>query len=150
LIPGRLLFFRLIQRLPLIAAYSKMMVALVKETRSEAAVMVSTLKPRWAYEPGWQAYAIAGLAVAAAILVRWFLSAVLSENVPFITFFLAVVIAAWYGGTRPALAASVASLLLAWYLFVPPQNSFAIEHLSDAVSYSLHLFARSSQYLAAG
>src|SRR5690242_19330787 len=110
-----MLFFRLIQRLPLAAAYGKRMVALVQETRSETAVMVSTRKSRWAYETGWQAYAIAGLAVAAAILVRWFLSAVLSDNVPFITLFLAVVVTAWYGGTRPALAASVASLLLAWY-----------------------------------
>jgi PAS domain S-box-containing protein len=116
-----------------------MLVAVVKETRSEAVVMSSTRKPRWAYESGWQAYAIAGLAVAAAILVRWFLDAVLGSNVPFITLFLAVVIAAWYGGTRPALAASAASLLLAWYLFIPTQTSFVIEHLSDAVS--LVLFA---------
>ena len=60
-------------------------------------------------------------AVAVAALVRYLLDGVLEAGaVPFITFFPAIVVAAWYGGLGPGVTASVASYLTADWLFVPP------------------------------
>ena len=78
-------------------------------------------------------YGVAVAAVAAATIVRWLLDPVLGNNVPYITFFLAVVIAAWYGGLRPALLATLLGFLLAWALFVPPRFSLALHSTADFI-----------------
>jgi signal transduction histidine kinase/CheY-like chemotaxis protein len=46
---------------------------------------------------------------------------------PFLTFFIAVMGAAWYGGLGPGLVASVLSILIANYYFIEPLHLFAIE-----------------------
>lgn len=62
-------------------------------------------------------------AVGVAALVRYLLQEALEAGaVPFITFFPAVVIAAWYGGLGPGITASVASYLAADWWFVPPEG----------------------------
>ena len=53
---------------------------------------------------------------------RWLLSPLIGEQLPFITFFPAVVFAAWSGGLGPALYATVASAALALFLFIPPYS----------------------------
>jgi Domain of unknown function (DUF4118) len=56
------------------------------------------------------------------------LDAVAGEMLPpYITFYPAVVIAALIGGPVVGLAAAAATLLAAWYLWVPPPHTFAIE-----------------------
>ena len=65
--------------------------------------------------------ALAVVAIAAS--VRSLLDRPLEAGaVPFITFFPAVVIAAWYGGMGPGITASVASYLAADWWFVPPEG----------------------------
>ena len=56
---------------------------------------------------------------------------------PFLTFFPAVVLTAIFAGTRPAILCSAASLLTAWYFYIPPLNSFG---LSPALFPALFLF----------
>ncbi len=80
------------------------------------------------------AYAIAVVAVLAAAGIRWLLNPVFGDTVPYITFFLGVTIAAWYGGTRPALLAAVVGAFLARILFIPPRFSLALESGADLVS----------------
>jgi PAS domain S-box-containing protein len=43
---------------------------------------------------------------------------------PFIVFFAAVMVAAWFGGLWPGLLATVVSALLSWYFFLAPPYSF--------------------------
>lgn len=52
--------------------------------------------------------------------LRWLLNPVLGEGLPYITLFPAVFFAAWYGGLGPGLLATLASAVLALYLFIPP------------------------------
>jgi hypothetical protein len=86
-------------------------------------------------------YLVAVAAVLAAWGLRTALEGVLgSGNLPVITFSLAVGIAGWLGGFGPAVLASCASLLLAWYFFVPPVASFALERKGDAIGLGLFLF----------
>lgn len=77
------------------------------------------------------AYGWAAIAVIVAAVSRWLLNPLLGENVPYITFFLAVVVAAWFGGAKSAFLATIASALLAWFLFVPRYFSFDIADSSD-------------------
>ncbi len=69
-------------------------------------------------------YVVAVLAVAGATLLRWLFDPLLGDHLPFVTFFVAVVVASWYGGLRPGFVATVLGFLLALYLFVPPRFSF--------------------------
>ena len=69
-------------------------------------------------------YGGAVLLTALALAARWLLDPWLGEHLPFVTFFVAVAVAAWLGGLRPALLATVVGFLLALYFFVPPRFSF--------------------------
>src|SRR3954468_3534190 len=66
------------------------------------------------------AYAVAVLATAVSLLVRWPLWPVLGDAVPHMTFFPAVMIAAYVGGFRPGLLATILSAIAANY-FIPKQ-----------------------------
>lgn len=46
------------------------------------------------------------------------------DSSPFMVFFVAVMVAAWFGGRGPGLLATVLSALLSWYFFLAPQYSF--------------------------
>lgn len=65
---------------------------------------------------------VAILAVALATVLRLALSPVLGERVPFVTYFVAVVFAAWYGGLSASIWATILSSFFAALLFIPPQG----------------------------
>ena len=69
-------------------------------------------------------------------VLRWAINPFVS-GVPFITFFPAVMLAAYLWGTRFGVVCALASAALAWYLFVPPANSFAVTDPRDAVTLTL-------------
>src|SRR5436309_12522306 len=66
------------------------------------------------------AYLVAVLAPAVSLLVRWPLWPVLGDAVPHMTFFPAVMIAAYFGGFGPGLLATILSVIAANYL-IPQQ-----------------------------
>jgi PAS domain S-box-containing protein len=61
-------------------------------------------------------YGLAVLAAGLALAVRWPLLGTLGERAPFLTFFPAVVITAYFGGLRPGLVCTLLSGLAASYL----------------------------------
>ena len=69
--------------------------------------------------------------------VRWVLAPHLGNNLPFVTFFPALVLAAWYGGFGPALFATAASALIALFWFIPPVGS--LDHGNGPVPPGRHL-----------
>ena len=78
-------------------------------------------------------YVVAVVAVAVSGLIRWQLDPLLGDHLPFATFFVAIVVAAWYGGLRAALLATVLGFLMALYFFVPPRFSFRVNYGPDLV-----------------
>jgi PAS domain S-box-containing protein len=82
--------------------------------------------------------------VAAATLVRAALDPFIGLQLPFIIYFPAVVFAAWLAGVGPAIFASVASFLLADYLFLNARLSLAIHGAYNWISLLLYLFACAS------
>jgi PAS domain S-box-containing protein len=74
-----------------------------------------------------RAYGIAVLSVVAALGLMGLLNPLANMAVtPFLLFYGAVVMAAWWGETEAGLLATVLSALAAWYLFMMPEQSFAM------------------------
>lgn len=61
---------------------------------------------------------------AAALVLRFAVDAYLPSGFPFLTFFPAVMLTAFLGGTREGIVCAVLSTLAAWYWFIPPFMSF--------------------------
>ena len=74
----------------------------------------------------FQAFGAAVVAIFAAWGTRVLLEPLLSERVPFITFFPAAFALAWWGGWRPTLVAAVISVPLLAFFILEPKYSFAI------------------------
>src|SRR5262245_39300069 len=66
------------------------------------------------------AYGVAILATAGSLLIRWPLRPVLGDAVPHMTFFPAVMIAAYFGGFRPGLLATILSAAAANFFLTDP------------------------------
>jgi len=86
-------------------------------------------------------YAIAALAVSAAVGLRLALDPLLGTQAPYVTFFLAVLVSARLGGRGPGLAATVLGVLSALYFFLEPRFSFVVAHPSDLVVLGLFALA---------
>jgi PAS domain S-box-containing protein len=84
-------------------------------------------------------YGIALASVAAAFLIRWALTPVLGDTVPYIQCFPAVMVSAWYGGLGPGLAATALGALIAVFFLVPPHFSLVINQAADAAGLILFL-----------
>jgi PAS domain S-box-containing protein len=74
---------------------------------------------------GWIVrYGFAVIVVALATVLRLVLQPIIPTGFPFLTFFLAVMLAAWHGGLGPGLLASVLSTLAADLLLIEPIYEF--------------------------
>ena len=87
---------------------------------------------------GWRAWGLAIIIFAVAVAVRL----VLQEEpgqIPFLTLFPAIALSALACGFIEGAAVLVLSLLVAWFLFMPPAYSFAIPASKEAVQLLLFL-----------
>src|SRR6266478_4664941 len=80
------------------------------------------------------AYGVAVLAPAVSLLVRWPLWPVLGDAVPHMTFFPAVMIAAYFGGFRPGLLATLLSAVAANYFLTEQLRSFHVVNTRDVLA----------------
>src|SRR3989304_4490186 len=71
----------------------------------------------------WSAYAVVAVFAGLALALRAILNPLLGDQVPFITFFFAVGLAAWLSGWGASVLAVLLSALGAWYWFVPETAS---------------------------
>jgi two-component sensor histidine kinase len=93
------------------------------------------------------AYFAAALVVAGATLIRFPLDDLAGEPLPpYITFYPALVIASLCGGPRVGFLTAAATLLLAWYLWLPVPYSFVIAGARTPLT--LGIYAVSSSLLA--
>jgi PAS domain S-box-containing protein len=61
-----------------------------------------------------------------AVIFGSILHGALGEGVPFILFYPAVFLSAWFGGFWPGLLSTVLAGFIAWYVFIPPAYSFTV------------------------
>lgn len=81
----------------------------------------------WFRERRAIAYGMGLLSFVLALLVRFSLNDVLPTGFPYLTFFPAVLLTAFFCGTGPGAVVAVLSIFSAWYWFIPPFNSFALD-----------------------
>ena len=79
------------------------------------------------------------VAVAAAAGLRQLIDPWLGDHLPFVTFFVAVAVAAWLGGIGPGLLATGAGFLLALYLFIEPRYTFEARGTQQIVGLLLYV-----------
>ena len=82
-------------------------------------------------------YLLAVVVTAAAALFRGVLSQWIGVELPYITFFAAIVVAAWYGGWWPGVLATVLSAVVSAYWFIP---AFAAQRPNPGDVLGLGLF----------
>jgi PAS domain S-box-containing protein len=76
-------------------------------------------------------YAVAILAGAFALYLRYLLTPLLGNQNNYHTVWLAVAFSAWYCGVGPSIVTTILSTLGVWYWFLPPPHSFAIPDRTD-------------------
>ena len=79
-------------------------------------------------------YGVALAAIVAAALLRWWLNPFLGVTTPFITFFLAVAVAAWFGGFGPAALATCVAGVIAWNWFLAGDGTLPADELGNLVA----------------
>ena len=84
-------------------------------------------------------YAVAVAAVALAAVVRLALDPLLGDEFPFTILYLAVLVAAGYGGLGPGLVATAVGGLLAARFLLAPRTSFAIVGFENWAGFCLYL-----------
>jgi len=83
-------------------------------------------------------YVFAIATVIVSSLLRAALDPLLGgEGVPFILYYPAIVIAAWFGGLWPGILATVLGGLIACYVFIPPAYSFVVSNFAAPVIFFL-------------
>jgi PAS domain S-box-containing protein len=82
----------------------------------------------------WVGYGVAVLGTAACLLVRWPLWPVRGDAVPHMTFFPAVMMAAYYGGFWPGLLATGLSAVAANYFLTRQLSSFQVTSVNDVTA----------------
>jgi len=82
-------------------------------------------------------YGVAAVAVSIACSVRFLLDPVLGRRAPYLPFALAVIVAARFGGRKPAFAATALSALGILYFFLEPLHSLAVANPADGVGLAL-------------
>ena len=78
-------------------------------------------------------YALAMLAIAAALLLRLALNTYLGDYAPYITLFPVIAFCAWYCGIGPSVLSVVLALIGAQYWLISPVHSLRIANIPQAV-----------------
>ena len=86
-------------------------------------------------------YGVAIAVVVAALLIRFAINPWLGNRVPYLQFFPAILVAAWYGGFGPGVVAALLSALFSDIWFLQPVGLFKVPPLADLFSLSLFILA---------
>ncbi len=74
----------------------------------------------------WLRYGAAIAAIGLALVIKLLLVPLISQDTPFLLFFIAVMLAAWIGGLGPGLLATVLASLANNYYFIAPYGQFTL------------------------
>jgi K+-sensing histidine kinase KdpD len=96
---------------------------------------MSVAKRAWWHTPGWRIqlakifshYLLPISAVVTAVEINWLIAPHVSFQPPFLTFWAAIMVTAWYGRLPSALFSIVLSSVALNYYFVPPTHNLALK-----------------------
>src|SRR5438270_11705888 len=88
-------------------------------------------------------YAVAIGCVLLAFAIRFSLTPLLGEELPFMLFIAAVLVAAWYGGAMPGGVAMLLGLVVADYFFLPRKGMPLMPESIEIIHCIRYLFTAS-------
>src|SRR5258708_6722349 len=86
--------------------------------------MKTLTRLNWFKRSAGVSYVVAALGVTAAVIANLLLESDLQASPTLFLFLCAIILAAWFGGVGPGLAATALSVLAFDYFFLPPTYSF--------------------------
>jgi signal transduction histidine kinase len=86
-------------------------------------------------------YWFALLVTLLGLLLRFLLDPWLGDQMPYITFVLAVAVTGLYVGVRPALASTALGAVFAYFSFVEPRYRWGFRGISDAAGFAVYVLA---------
>jgi PAS domain S-box-containing protein len=89
--------------------------------------------------PSLRPYGIAVASVCLALLARQLLDPILGDRVPFSTFFIAIMLIAWWTSIAPTVFALALSSLVALFFYIPPRYTFEFATPADFVGWLVFL-----------
>lgn len=92
--------------------------------------------------PAWQRYLAALFCILMAFCIRYWLTPILGEELPFMLFIAASLVAAWYGGAVAGTAALLLGLFLADYFFLAKAKA-QLTHSTEVLYFLRYLFTAS-------
>jgi signal transduction histidine kinase len=92
--------------------------------------------------PAWRRYAGALLCILVAFCIRYWLTPLLGEELPFMLFIAASLVAAWYGGAVAGIVALLLGLFLADYFFLARAKG-DLSHPAEALYFVRYIFTAS-------
>jgi PAS domain S-box-containing protein len=93
--------------------------------------------PRFQFSGYWLAF----VSVFLAFLLRLVIDPWLGDQMPYLTFVVAIAATGLYAGVRPAMLATLLGAVTAYFCFVPPRYELGFAGISDAVGFGVYLFA---------
>lgn len=100
--------------------------------------------------PAWRAYLAATAILGLIVAMRFALERVAEGSSPFLLLLVAVMAAAWLGGTGPALYATVLAALAGHFFFAAPEWSFSLFSRQEGVEVVLFLLEGGAVAVLAG
>lgn len=100
--------------------------------------------------PRWVRYGTALLCVASATALRLAFDPLLRDDQQFFTYYLAVIVSAWFGGLGPALLALILGGLIGHYYFVEPRFTLTFADVADAMRVAMFVSVAGSIALFSG
>lgn len=98
------------------------------------------MKPQRVASAVWRHYGFAVVVTLLMTAIRFGLQPILGIGVvPYASYLVATMVAAWYGGFGPALLVTVLGGVLGLYFFVPPAFSLAIPNSAQLFSFIFYL-----------
>ena len=101
--------------------------------------------PIWADRP-WAVAGVTAAIAAIAIAARFLLDPVLPSGFPFLTFLPAFVVVGFLFGIRAASAVAILCGFVAWYWFLPPKHSWALDS-GSALAMAFYVFIAATNLL---
>jgi PAS domain S-box-containing protein len=92
---------------------------------------------------GMRGYALAGTCVALAFVLRLLLDPLWGDRLPYVSFFLTLLVVMRLAGPGPVAAAAVLGIALGTWFFVVPRHSFAISNPVDQVNSAIFVLVSS-------
>jgi PAS domain S-box-containing protein len=92
---------------------------------------------------GMRGYALAGICVSLAFVLRLLLDPLWGDRLPYVSFFLTLLVVMRLAGPGPVAAAAVLGIALGTWFFVAPRHSFAISNPVDQVNSAIFVLVSS-------